>query len=326
MSAVRYHIRHETRYAYDQPVGESHHLLRLKPRNLPWQRCLTHYLDVQPAPSLSREFIDNFGNRITALHFEADHTSLSVLSESWVELAPRATVTAEHAEQSWESVRDSLRYHAQRRMSPETLDAAAFMFESTDVRVKRSFAIWARDCFTPGRPLVEATDALMHRIHSDFTFDPEATDVSTPVTEVFSQRRGVCQDFAHVMISCLRSLGLAARYVSGYLLTRPPPGKKRLIGADATHAWVSVYLPGCGWLDFDPTNAVQPALEHIVIGWGRDFADVTPLRGVLLGGGGHTPDISVTVAPEEDFNELYADDALPAPVIMPEAPGAPPGR
>jgi transglutaminase-like putative cysteine protease len=322
MTAARYHIRHETRYDYDQPVGESHHLLRLKPRNLLWQRCLSYHLDVQPAPSLSREFTDNFGNRITALHFEADHGALTVLSESWVEVTDRPAVAPEPAAQSWESVRDSLRYQGGRRMDTETLSATAFLFESTDIRIKRSFALWARDCFTPGRPLLEATDALMKRIYSEFTFDPEATEVSTPVTEVFSQRRGVCQDFAHVMISCLRSLGLAARYVSGYLLTRPPPGKKRLVGADATHAWVSVYLPGCGWLDFDPTNGLQPAEEHIVIGWGRDFADVTPLRGVLLGGGGHAPDISVTVAPEADFRDLYADEPLPPALTAPEANGA----
>lgn len=311
MTTVRYHIRHDTLYRYDQTVGESHQLLRLAPRTLPWQQCIAHRIEVSPEPSQWRDFTDSFGNRVRALHFEADHDLLSVRSESWVELQARP-MPALDASAPWESVRDALRYEAGKRMDDTTLGATAFLFESTDVRIKRDFADYARASFEPGRPLLAAVNGLMSRIFDEFTFDPGATEISTPVTEVFATRRGVCQDFAHFMISCLRSMGVSARYVSGYLLTRPPPGRKRLIGADATHAWVSVFLPGHGWIDFDPTNAVRPDLEHITIGWGRDFSDISPMRGVLLGGGGHEPEIAVTVVPEEEFTELYTDADLPS--------------
>ncbi|MGL1833446.1 transglutaminase family protein [Rhodocyclaceae bacterium SMB388] len=311
MSTVRYHIRHDTLYRYDQTVGESHQLLRLVPRTLSWQQCIAHRIEISPEPSQWRDFRDSFGNSVRALHFEADHDLLSVRSESWVELQPRPMPEPETSA-PWECVRDALRYQAGKRMDAATLSATGFLFESTDVRIKRDFADYARSSFEPGRPLLAAVNDLMQRIFDEFTFDPGATEISTPVTEVFANRRGVCQDFAHFMISCLRSTGVSARYMSGYLLTRPPPGRKRLIGADATHAWVSVFLPGHGWIDFDPTNAVRPDLEHITIGWGRDFSDISPMRGVLLGGGGHEPEIAVTVVPEEEFTELYTDADLPS--------------
>lgn len=303
---IRYHIRHDTRYDYDYPVGESHQILRLTPRGLPWQHILQHQLDIDPVPTQQHRFTDTFGNIVDALHFEADHQNLFVRSDCWVELQaipPLDLATSP----PWERVRDQLRYTAGRTLSRELLDANAFLFESTYARVKREFAEYASGCFAPGIPLLQATDALMEKIFTEFIFDPTATDVTTPVAEVFANRRGVCQDFAHFMISCLRSLGLAARYMSGYLLTRPPAGKKRLIGADATHAWVSVYCPGSGWVDFDPTNNIQPRLEHITIGWGRDFSDVSPMRGVILGGGGHEPAIEVTVVPESEYAELYGE-------------------
>jgi transglutaminase-like putative cysteine protease len=154
---------------------------------------------------------------------------------------------------------------------------------------------------------VEAADALMRMIHRDFRFDATATETFTPVEQAFKARRGVCQDFSHIMIACLRSVGLAARYMSGYILTHPPEGKERLVGADATHAWVAVFVPDFGWLELDPTNALRPDLEHITLGWGRDFSDITPMRGVLLGGGDHEPEIAVTVVPEEEFASLYGD-------------------
>ncbi len=310
MNPVRYHIRHETRYHYDQPVGESRQLLRLAPRTLGWQRCVGHRIEVRPEPSQSRDFVDSFGNTVRALHFDADHDELLVHSESWVELQPRPLPELEDSP-NWESVRDALRYRAGQHIDREALDATGYLYESTNVRLKRDFSDYAAPSFAAGRPLLAAVDDLMRRIFDDFAFDPEATEISTPVTEVFANRRGVCQDFAHFMISCLRTQGIPARYVSGYLLTRPPPGKKRLIGADATHAWVSVHCPGCGWIDFDPTNAVRPNLEHITIGWGRDFSDISPMRGVLLGGGGHEPEIAVTVVPEDEFVDLYSDAGVP---------------
>lgn len=316
MSAVRYHVLHETRYGYEYPVRESHQLVRLQPRELSWQHCAAHRLRVSPEPSRRHEFSDSFGNRIVAMHFESAHEELCVRSECWVELQPRTMPLLDDST-AWDEVREALRYRAGVIMPPTLLEASAFLFESADVRIKRIFAEYAAPSFTPGRPLLAACDDLMRRIFDEFTFDPEATDVSTPVIEVFEKRRGVCQDFAHFMIACLRSLGLSARYVSGYLLTRPPAGRKRLIGADATHAWVSVYLPGAGWFDFDPTNAVWADLEHITIGWGRDFSDISPLRGVILGGGAHEPEISVTVVPEQEFAELYDNADLPGLDLAP---------
>lgn len=316
---LRYHILHDTAYHYDQPVGESRQLVRLTPRALDWQRSLAHRIEVQPEPSRIDEFIDGFGNPVTSLHLEADHDELLIRAESWIELLPRQ-ILAPAISPAWETVREVLSYRAERRLAAEALEATVFKFESTHVRVKREFAAYALEVFGPGRPLLDGVAGLMERIHEEFTFDPEATDVSTPVTEVFATRRGVCQDFSHFMISCLRSLGLAARYVSGYLLTRPPPGKARLVGADATHAWVAVFCPRQGWVDFDPTNNLQPGLEHITVGWGRDFADVSPLRGVILGGGEHEPEISVTVVPEREFDLVYGGDAVPELALRPEAP------
>jgi transglutaminase-like putative cysteine protease len=198
---------------------------------------------------------------------------------------------------AWETVRDALAYRAAWHPEPAILDATQFLFESPYARVKRSLRTYAGDCFVPGRPILGAAAALMAKIHGEFTFDAAATNVTTPVMEFFNQKRGVCQDFTHLMISCLRSTGLAARYVSGYLLTRPAPGKPRRIGADVSHAWVSLFVPGIGWVDLDPTNNIMPSLEHITLGWGRDFADVTPLRGVISGGGEQTLEVKVTVAP-----------------------------
>lgn len=319
MTRLRYHVLHETRYGYEQPVRESHQLMRLQPRELPWQHCVTHRLHVSPDPSRSRSFDDSFGNRITAMHFESAHEELVVRSECWVELHERGLPLLEGSP-PWDGVRERLRYQAGRRLTPAELEASAFLFESTDVRIKRIFAEYAAPSFTPGRPLLAACHELMRRIFDEFTFDPEATDVSTPVLEVFETRRGVCQDFAHFMIACLRSLGLSARYVSGYLLTRPPPGRPRLIGADATHAWVSVYVPDAGWFDLDPTNAIWADLEHITIGWGRDFSDISPLRGVILGGGAHAPEISVTVVPEDEFADLYGGADQPGLGLPPTGP------
>ncbi len=313
-AAIRYHLRHDTRYEYDQPVGESHQMLRLVPRDLPWQRTLSQRIEIDPEPTRQNGFIDAFGNRVRTIDFETDHHSLMIRAEAWVELSPRNQPAA--AILPWQDTRRTLDYVAGKQYGPELLDASRFLFESRHVRLKREFAAYAADCFGAADSLLSGTTRLMARIHDDFTFDPEATTVSTPVTEVFETKRGVCQDYAHFMISCLRSIGLPARYMSGYLLTRPPPGKPRLIGADATHAWVAVYCPGAGWMEFDPTNNLQPQLEHIVLGWGRDFADVSPLRGVLIGGGSHDPEIEVTVVPESDFHQVYREvEDAPTPLL-----------
>lgn len=300
----RYYVVHETRYGYSQPVGISRQLVRLCPRPLSFQRISGYKLHISPSPDVRTEAEDAFGNPVVSMCIEDDHEELIVRASYWAEVDERAAPRgADHV--PWEAVRDRLAYRAGRPFSAEDLDATRFSFESPRVRNKRDIGAWAAECFPKGAPLLAGVTALTRRIHEEFVFDPRATTVSTPVTEVFASRRGVCQDFAHFMLSCLRSLGLAARYVSGYLLTRPPPGRPRLVGADASHAWVSVYCPDAGWMDVDPTNGIPAGREHVTIGWGRDYEDVAPLRGLLLGGGSHTIDIQVTVAPESEVPALF---------------------
>ena len=314
---VRYVVVHETNYDYEHPVGLSRQVLHLTPRDTAFQTCRAHALDISPTPEILAVTTDAFGNPITSLSIEADHQTLEVRAESWVDVTARPVIT-DASTPAWDDVRARLAYRAGRRPEADDLEAARFLFESTRVRNKRELAAWTMPSFPAGRPLLAGVRELMHRIHRDFAFDPKATTVSTPVMEVFEHRRGVCQDFAHLMLSCLRSLGLAARYVSGYLLTRPPPGKKRLVGADASHAWVSVYCPGHGWIDLDPTNGILPSLEHVTLGWGRDYDDVIPLRGVLLGGGEHGLEIKVTVAPAEDYESIFEK---PSKLGEPKPPG-----
>lgn len=321
--AVRYLIRHDTRYRYDQPVGESRQLMRLRPRELPRQHCLSHTLEIDPRPRHGEEYVDGFGNTVCSLHFEHEHDILFVRAESLVEITPFVP-PAPGASLPWERARDELAYHAGRGLDAAHLEAAGFLFESRHVRIKHEFAEYAHADFPAAMPLLAGVDRLMRRIHREFIYDPEATGISTPVTDVLVRRRGVCQDFAHLMLSCLRSLGLAARYVSGYILTHPPAGKARLVGADATHAWVSVYCPGAGWVDFDPTNAHIPTREHVTLAWGRDFADISPLRGVILGGGGHEPEIAVTMVPEAERAVLHPESRPPAAAFPPTAQTAPP--
>lgn len=309
-----YYLRHDTNYEYAFPVNESRQLLRLTPRELPHQKCLAYRRDLNVAPAQRNLYTDAFGNQIEALHFENPHETFHLRVQSWVELSSRPELDLFQSP-PWESVRDNLSYRGGLALSPDFLEASNFLFESEHVRVKRDFATYASRALTPGMPILAGTSALMNQIFLDFTFDPLATDISTPVTEVFEQKRGVCQDFAHFMLSCLRSLGLAARYMSGYILTHPPQGQARMIGADATHAWVSVFCPGVGWVDFDPTNGLLPNLEHVTLGWGRDFADVTPLRGVILGGGEHTLKIAVTMAPQSDFEKLFLNLPTQIPLL-----------
>ncbi|MDR6397018.1 transglutaminase family protein [Herbaspirillum seropedicae] len=301
-----YRIHHQTTYQYALPVRLSHQVLHLTPRELPWQACLSHTVNILPQSQLVRSYEDNFGNIIKAFSLDTDHTSLDVQADSWVALSARGQPQAQMA---WDEAAMQMAYHGGRVMTPGMLEASNFLFESSHVRIKREFIRYAAECFGPGVSVLEGVRTLMLRIHEEFAFDPAATTVSTPVTEVFVNRRGVCQDFAHLMLSCLRSIGLAARYVSGYLLTEPPPGQPRLIGADASHAWVSVYCPGVNgaegsWIDADPTNGVFPDTSHITLGWGRDFLDISPLRGVLIGGGQQSMQVAVTVLPAEEAQGL----------------------
>ena len=303
----RYAIVHDTIYKYDQPVSLSRQIVHMAPRALPWQKCRSHELTMEPTPEILSEMLDAFGNPITSFFLEAEHDELKVSSKMWVDVEARA-YPADEDTPPWEEVRSRLMYKAGRPPHPADLEAMRYLFESTRVRNKRELAAWTLACFPPGCPILVGVRALMLRIHTELSFDPKATTVSTPVMQVFELKRGVCQDFAHLMLSCLRSIGLAARYVSGYLLTHPPKGRERLVGADASHAWISVYVPDAAsgvWVDADPTNALFPQLEHVTVGWGRDYDDVIPLRGVLLGGGEHELDIAVTVAPAEDYARLF---------------------
>lgn len=295
MSSAFYQVLHDTHYRYSAPVSLAQQLAHLWPRDCPWQRCHTRQLQVSPQPCQRRDGLDVFGNPLTRLVFERPHQQLTVAAKLRVEVLARPNLNLRDSP-PWERASAALSYSGQ-PFSAELLQAARYRFESPYVRLKHAFSAYAADCFPAGRPLLLAVQALMRKIFEEFSFDAAATQVATPLLQVLEERRGVCQDFAHLMLACLRSRGLAARYVSGYLLTQPPPGQPRLIGADASHAWVSVYCPRQGWVDFDPTNNVMPALEHITLAWGRDFADVSPLRGVILGGGSHDPEVQVTVLP-----------------------------
>jgi transglutaminase-like putative cysteine protease len=296
-AVVRYRVRHQTVYRYGGDVAHSHQLLHLTPRDLANQFCHSRSIALDPEPSTRREDVDAFGNFVTRLEYDLPHDRLEVLAEVGVEVRkPRNPADAESA--AWEEVRGALNYSG-RPMSAAHLDACRFRMESSYVRIKQTFSDYAADCLVQGRPLLLGAEELMHKIHRDFGYAPGATNISTSVIEAFTARRGVCQDFAHIMLACLRSLGLAARYVSGYLRTVPQPGSDAALqGADASHAWVSVFCPPYGWIDFDPTNDVRVGTDHIVIAWGRDFGDVSPLRGVIVGGGRHRLSVRVSVQAE----------------------------
>lgn len=291
---IIYTVAHATTYTYEEAVSRSQQLLHLVPRANPRQQCIEQALAIVPPPSRRNDRDDCFGNPVTMLEFDRPHRTLSITSTMRVAVDPRAELDL-GASPPWEHVAELFDYHALRPLDAATLDASRFRFESAYVRIKKALADYARECFEPGAPLMPGVRALMQKIHREFRFDPDATLIATPLIEVLQKKRGVCQDFAHLMIGCLRSLGLSARYVSGYLLTRAPPGETRMVGTDASHAWISTYCPVMGWIDFDPTNNVLPDSQHITVAWGRDFSDVSPQRGVILGGGGHELDVRVTV-------------------------------
>jgi transglutaminase-like putative cysteine protease len=288
---ARYSVEHTTNYAYATPVVQSWQLARLTPRGLPWQQLLRHSLQIDPPPDERHDAADSFGNQVTHFALHGAHRQLRVRMQCLVEVGERAPCAA--AEEPWESVRDALR-----NATPPRDLAAARMSEPTPLLPLSDAArAYAAPHFARGRDWLDAVVALMHSIHRDFEFDPEATTVSTSVEEVLQHRRGVCQDFAHLMLAGLRAQGLAARYVSGYLLTDAAPGQARLMGVDASHAWVAAHSPRCGWVEFDPTNGQLADARYITLAWGGDFADVAPLRGVILGGGEQTLDVAVSVLP-----------------------------
>jgi transglutaminase-like putative cysteine protease len=292
---VIYRVRHQTIYDYLEPVSVSHHAVRLTPRNLRGQQCRSSELSVWPTPPFhASSHSDYFGNTVTSFTLPEAHSRMSVeaMSELEVHALPTPVLSDSPA---WESVRDTV----DSDLTQEGLAAFQFVFDSLRVSAKPPLADYARESFPQRRPLLEAVLDLTARIHQDFRFDAKATEVTTPVETFFEKRRGVCQDFSHLQIACMRSLGLPARYVSGYLRTVPPKGRPRLVGADASHAWCSAWCPGFGWVDFDPTNNCLPTDGHITLAWGRDYSDVSPIRGVLLGGAKHSLKVGVDVMPLE---------------------------
>jgi transglutaminase-like putative cysteine protease len=290
---ARYSVVHQTDYQYQNLVTLSQQYLHLSPRSFAFQEVLNDSIKVAPSAEERTERLDYFGNKVQNMAILEPHHALSVRAEFEVLLRARYSFAELSNSMPWENLRDTrLVFDPMSSDEPQR-----YLYASPHVNWNEELREYALASYTPGRPHLEAALSLTKRIFDDFEFDGEATDISTPLEQVLKGRRGVCQDFAQLMIGCLRSLGLAARYVSGYILTHPPEGEARLIGADASHAWVSVYCPDFGWVDFDPTNRCLVQHEHITLGWGRDFSDVTPLRGVVLGGDQQQLVVSVTVTP-----------------------------
>jgi len=288
----RYDVEHETRYTYRVPVSQSWQLAHLTPCRLPWQRVVSHELAIEPAPDERHDTRDAFGNGVTHFGVHGPHPLLRVRMSCVVDVSDRPDA-ASRAPLGWEAVRESLLDDP----AQDGLRAARMAEPSTLVPWSDAAREYAAPSFAAGRDWLAAVTDVMSRIYREFEFDADTTTVTTSVDEVLAQKSGVCQDFAHVMIACLRSHGLPARYVSGYLLTQPPPGRPRLLGADVSHAWVAAYSPNHGWVEFDPTNDTRADRRYITLATGADFADVVPLRGVILGGRGQTMKVAVSVVP-----------------------------
>jgi transglutaminase-like putative cysteine protease len=287
---MTYEIQHRTTYDYDTDVSLSHHVAYLTPRATNTQRCVDHQLGCTPSLTTHAAHADHFGNLSSFLTVEGSHRRLEIVATSRVDVSAPCT-PAPDATPPWENIRDLCSGDS---LNPP-IEAVEFIFGSPLAPCRADLAQYAQPSFPAGRPILAAALDLCGRIHIDFTFDTQATTVMTTVQDFFRMRRGVCQDFAHVMAACLRSIGLPARYVSGYLETLPPPGKPKLIGSDASHAWISIWCGEHGWVDLDPTNNVVPSGRHITTAFGRDYGDVTPLRGILVGGGSHKLTVSVDV-------------------------------
>ena len=289
---MRYRVKHRTSYVGLEPISVGHNQAWLRPPELPHQHVENYDLIITPEPSLRTGRKDSFGNWVTTFSFNEGYQELHVDSLSEIE------VTRVHDSCPDTPTARDVAAEIAAHVTPEDLCALQFLYDSPLVNSFEAAELYAGESVFAERPIADAVLELMARIHAEFAFDPHATTISTPVVQVFEQRRGVCQDFAHVMLAMLRSSGVAARYVSGYIRTYPPPGQERLVGADATHAWISVYCGNTtGWVDFDPTNNLLPGDEHITVAWGRDYSDVPPLRGVFLGGGNPQLAVSVDVEP-----------------------------
>ena len=288
---MTYNIVHRTLYEYAAPVSISHHVARLEPRVTATQEREAFSLKIFPEPTLRKERTDYFGNELCLFSVQEIHNRLDIITQSRVTVRAKK-LPAPEISLAWENVTRLFRDP----VSPEVVVQYQFIFDSPQVRASLELVDYAKESFGHDTPLLAGAADLTRRIFTDFKFDSKATTIATPLEEVFEKRRGVCQDFAHLSIACLRSLGLPARYVSGYLRTRAPEGKERLVGVDASHAWFSIFCPGTGWVDFDPTNNCQPAEEHITVAYGRDYSDVSPVAGILTGGGKHVVKVAVDVS------------------------------
>ncbi len=291
---MKYHIEHVTTYHYSGGAEACQNIARLQPREMPGQHSGITTLQIEPVPLSLHSYLDYFGNRVHSFALYEPHNKMTIKAVSDVTLdrAPGELLPSP----PWNEVRKQLRSDR----SFDLVEALDFVFASPYIHLTPAVRDFAAKYFPLGKPLIAAALDLTQTIYRDFKYDPKATTVDTSVDTVLEKRRGVCQDFAHLQIACLRSLGLACRYVSGYLRTDPQPGKPRLIGADASHAWVSVFCPTNGWTDLDPTNGCQISDRHITIGWGRDFHDVSPVKGVVLGGGDSVLSVAVDVCLEKE--------------------------
>lgn len=289
---MRYAVRQTTQYTYDEPVPSSRHIMRMEPATRSGQNVLSHRLIITPQPTEQADSLDFFGNRVTRIAIDGPHQTLSVTIEAAVEVTAPATLERSVAA-AWESV--AAQALAQHDSGPDA--PVHYLFSSRMIPIDPAMTAYAAESFPPGRPLHEGAFELNRRIHADFLYDPNATAVDTDPVHAFGLRRGVCQDFAHIMIAGLRGLGLPAAYVSGWLRTVPPDGEARLEGADATHAWVSVWCGAMGWIGLDPTNGMRVGTDHIVLAMGRDYADVAPLDGIIWSNTGHSLRVAVDVVP-----------------------------
>lgn len=305
-------VHHVTTYQYAWPVEHAQQRAVVTPPSYPWQQVTAHAVEIEPAPTHQHTRTDAFGNNVLHFMLDVPHEAMRLTTTSTVTLAPRWAGFDPLRSMPWEEAARLLCYRAGQPFHPET----EFVYASPNVARHPSLRAYALRSFTPGVTVAAGAIDLMHRIHADFEYHGETTEVHTPALEAFAQRSGVCQDFAQVMIGCLRSIGLAARYVSGYLCTDPPPGEPRLLGADASHAWAGVWCPVAGWIDLDPTNDVLADTRHVTLAIARDYSDVPLLHGVIVGGGEHTVEVEVSVVPDM---ASHGDTPALSPRPLPQA-------
>ncbi|MEL6623620.1 MAG: transglutaminase family protein [Pseudomonadota bacterium] len=293
---MRFEVSHRTSYTYASPVAQSQHLLHLRPRATAHQSVAHHNISIDPDPAARAERLDAFGNASVTISLNVPHTTLTIDAVSRVETQPRHLETGViDASTPWDQLSPAMS-----ALNSGQLEIRQYTCASDTTRANADIFAFAQSFFPAGRSVLAGVNALNQAIFKDFSFDPVATDVSTPVSEVFAKRHGVCQDFSHLALTCLRALSIPAKYVSGYIQTLPPPGEERLVGADASHAWISVWAPETGWVDFDPTNGLIVQDQHVTVAFGRDYQDVCPINGILLGGGDHKIDVAVDVRDEDE--------------------------